>query len=66
MVGQDFAWSLIIPLSSGTTGKDILVLLTLRHKYLLMYALKSDCLILKVLFCGAGRRTGLTCGLMAV
>lgn len=61
---QDFAWHLRM---SEATVKDFWVyfLLTLGHKYFPICAIKSDCLIFKVLFYGVGRRTGLTCGLMA-
>lgn len=60
---QDFTWHLRM---SGATVRDILVyfLLTLGHKHFPIYAFNRDCLIFKVLFYGAGRRIGLTCGLM--
>lgn len=65
VVIQNFAWH--FGMLSGETVKDFLVyfLLTLGQKYFPICALKSDCLIFKVLFYGVGRRTGLICGLMA-
>lgn len=65
VVIQDFAWH--FGMLFGATVKDFLVyfLLTLGQKYFPICVLKSDCLIFKVLFYGAGRRTGLIYGLMA-